>query len=374
MIGSDERTKMSEQPIVMLLGRPDSPTDAVEEYCCYLSEALKRRGAKAELLRVDWLESGWTAALRSLQQNAASWRGRWILLQYTALSWSARGFPLRFLRVIREVRKAGGRVGVVFHDVEPYSGLRVIDVMRRRTQLRVMQRALAIADMAVFTVSLNAISWLRDPPVRAEFIPVGANLPVDNADNQKPAPRTHDRLCVAVFGFTEGETGRTECALILNAVRFAASDGSLLRLHAFGRGASERAGDLHEGLKNTSVEVQVDGILPAPQLKRALSACDVALFVRAPISSRRGSAIAAISCGLPVIAFSGPDTAPPITDAGVVLISPENKAELGIALQRVLRDRSYRVSLGERSRVAQRTHFGWDAIADRYITILNCNR
>jgi hypothetical protein len=31
---------MSGQHIIALLGRPDAPTDAVEEYCSYLGEAL----------------------------------------------------------------------------------------------------------------------------------------------------------------------------------------------------------------------------------------------------------------------------------------------------------------------------------------------
>ena len=92
------------------------------------------------------------------------------------------------------------------------------------------------------------------------------------------------------------------------------------------------------------------------------------LFVRAPISSRRGSAIAGIACGLPVIAYSGSETAPPITDAGVVLVSRGNSAELGEALApRLVRRRLPGITGCERSRQAQRKHFSWDAIAERYV-------
>jgi hypothetical protein len=63
------------------------------------------------------------------------------------------------------------------------------------------------------------------------------------------------------------------------------------------------------------------GLRAAEEVARLLRASDVLVFVRGPISSRRGSAIAGISCGLPVICFGGPQTAEPISDAGVVLVS-----------------------------------------------------
>jgi glycosyltransferase involved in cell wall biosynthesis len=361
---------MNERRIIALLGRRDEPTDAVEEYCRYLSGALDNGSFKMELARVDWVERGWTEALRELRQSAAGWGGRWVLLQYTALAWSARGFPLRFLRVLKVLRDARARIGVVYHDVEPYAGGRVIDTVRRRTQLGVMRQALASADLAIFTVPLHVVSWAADLAWKAVFIPVGANLPADSLAWAPSVERKTDALGVAIFGFTEGETGRKECALLLEAIRFAAGNGARLRVHAFGRGASERESDLREGLKGIPVEIRVDGILPAAGVVEAHRGADIAVFVRAPISSRRGSAIAGIACGLPVIAFQGADTAPPITDAGVVLVSLEDKSELGKVLLGVLSDAGLRAALAERSRKAQIEHFGWDAIAGRYVDAL----
>ena len=79
--------------------------------------------------------------------------------------------------------------------------------------------------------------------------------------------------------------------------------------------------------------------------------------------SRRGSAIAGIACGLPIVAYAGSETAPPVTDAGVVLVGCENAVELGEALVRILADPNYRASLAERSRVAQERYFAWQVIA-----------
>ena len=88
------------------------------------------------------------------------------------------------------------------------------------------------------------------------------------------------------------------------------------------------------------------------------------------MSSRRGSAIAGIVCGLPLVAYEGQETAPPITEAGVLLAPAGNREALADALDRVLRDEKLRASLGERSRRAAKVHFGWPVIAQRYAELI----
>jgi glycosyltransferase involved in cell wall biosynthesis len=73
---------------------------------------------------------------------------------------------------------------------------------------------------------------------------------------------------------------------------------------------------------------------------------------------------------LPVIAFEGPETAEPITKAGLALYSPERKGDLGDVLLRVLQDEHYRASLAQRSWLAQAQYFSWRAIAARYTEFL----
>src|SRR6266436_676763 len=133
------------EPLVALLGPRDEPTDAVEQYCIHLGAALRTHDFAMELVRVRWKEIGWPTALRELEQKSKNWRGRWALLQYTALSWSARGFPLQVPRVIETLRRAGARVAVVYHDVEPYPGRRVIDYIRRFTQRRAFRQLLYLS-------------------------------------------------------------------------------------------------------------------------------------------------------------------------------------------------------------------------------------
>src|ERR1700691_6025272 len=180
--------------MVLLLGRKDEPTDAVQEYCQYLSTALGERSLKSEIARVSWNERGW----------------------------SERGFPRRVLRVLRTLSDTGARVGVVFHDVEPFAGTRTVDVLRRQVQLRVMRRMLRSAELAVFTVSLDVVSWIKSTS-EATFIPVGANLPETSSHVEET--RDPGLTRIAVYGITGGTAGSEECSEIASALRFATERG-----------------------------------------------------------------------------------------------------------------------------------------------------
>lgn len=362
------------QRMVALLGRRDEPTDGVEEYCRYLGAALAAHDFELAVARLAWKERGWSAALRELRQNAADWRGRWVCVQYTALAWSARGFPLRFLSVLDVLRDSGMRIAVVYHDAGPYSGSRNLDKLRRAVQLHAMRGSLRRADLGIFTVPLNAVSWLGAPPRNAVFIPVGANLPVDAVNETKTDKSPQHVLRVAVFGITGGEEGRKESARIAEAIRFVSATIGRLELRAFGRHADDCESMLRESLRDAPVDVQVKGVLPPDEVVRELASADAMLFVRGAISTRRGSAIAGIACGLPVVAERGTETAGPIEEAGVVLVSADEVGEFGEALLRMLTNPDYRGQLAERSWLAQNKYFSWPAIAGRYAEELRKTR
>jgi glycosyltransferase involved in cell wall biosynthesis len=355
------------QKCVALLGRRDAPTDAVEEYCRFLGTALRIHGFELELARAEWVDDGWPQAMRELEKQAEAWRGCWVFVQYTALSWSERGFPLRFLRVMRILRRAGARVAMVYHDVLPYHGNRTIDKLRRRAQTHAMSDALQSSDLGVFTVPMSKIPWIGTTHKRAVFIPVGANLPEpekawDTRSNNKNSVPT-----IAVFGITGGEGGIWEIASISEAVHVVSERLGKLRLVVMGRNSDGATKALRNLMDKIPVEISALGILPGEEIVKHLASCDVLLFVRGGISSRRGSAIAGIACGLPVVAFDGPETASPITEAGVVFADAKRQQGLGEALLKVLSDNEYRAGLAERSRRAQETYFSWSAIATRYV-------
>lgn len=353
--------------VIALLGRKDEPTDAVEEYCRYLGGALDAHDIQMQIRRVSWEIHGWRQAL---QLQAAGWRDTWVLAQYTALAWSARGFPLRFPRVLHMLKSAGARVAVVFHDVEPFTSSRVIDRLRHRAQLSAMRRSLDLADLAIFTVPPEKVSWMKAIPEKVKFLPVGPNLPFP----ETPPRRTSAEIpTIGVFGITGGQQGGEETQVIIAAVQHASQKIGHLRLWVFGRHSELRGEALRQGLQSLPVQLSVEGVVEPEQVVSRLSACDVLLFVRNGISTRRSSAIAGIAAGLPVIAYQNSETAAPVSDAGVVLVNPGRPSELHDALVRVLTDANLRAELATRSRAAYQTHFAWPAIAKRFIELLNSN-
>ena len=354
------------QKCIALLGRRDHPTDAIEEYCHFLGEAFLTHDLDLQIVRVEWSDLGWSAALSQLRRLGSEADGKWVFVQYTALAWSARGFPLRFRRVLKILRRAGARIAVVYHDVEPFDGSRVIDKLRRRIQGRVMRKALCASDLAIFTVALEKISWLTNKPRNATFIPVGANFSAPQKPAQSPNTSSEKPLTVAVFGITGGNAGEREIESIAEALRFVSTAIKNLRLVVLGRNSEAAENKLRDVLRDVALEIHIMGVLPSERVAQALSASDVLLFVRGQISTRRGSAIAGIACSLPVVAFAGMETAPPITEAGIEFYSPEKKGDLGAALLRVLKDRKLRESLSERSRCTQEQYFSWVVIAERY--------
>jgi glycosyltransferase involved in cell wall biosynthesis len=364
---------MSHERVIALLGRRDEPTDAVEEYCRYLGEALAAHSFNVEIRRVPWNEHGWPASLNALRLQAESWRNTWILVQYTSLAWSPRGFPQRFLRVLRVLRKAGARIVVVFHDAEPFGGGRLVDRIRRSVQVRVMRDAIAFSDYSVMTVPVSRSSWLRESPGNVHFIPVGANLPQPLLEQDHDV--LHEPPTVAVYSITGGTPGDRETEQIIRAVRHASEKIRKLRMLVFGRHAEVREDTLREGLRDCEVDVRVEGVIDGDALVERFAASDVLLFLRGTISSRRGSAIAGIACGLPVIGLRGPETDAPVTEAGVVLFDGDSDqeklvTEIGDALVKVFSDEPYRRTLASRSRQAQSDLFSWPAIAAKYAKML----
>jgi glycosyltransferase involved in cell wall biosynthesis len=364
---------MSTQRIVAVLGRRDEPTDGVADYCSWLGAALAAYDYKLEIVRVPWHERGWSAALAELRQNAAAWRGCWVLLQFTNLAWSRRGFPLQAPQVLSILSKSGARCGVVFHDFAPLDGSRLIDRARRYCQGRVLRCLYAHADLGIFTIATSKIPWVSRDPAKAVFIPVGANFPEPPLDY---AARTDAKKTVAIFSITGGASRQTEVADIGAAVKQASRTVGPVRVIVVGRGSKDAEPELRAEFEdretaNTDIELEILGLLPADEMSKAIARADVLLFVRGQISSRRGSAIAGIACGLPIVCYSGPETAWPITEAGIIAVRLGDRGALSAALERVLGEDDLRASLAERSRHAQEKYFSWPAIAGCFARALD---
>jgi glycosyltransferase involved in cell wall biosynthesis len=253
-------------------------------------------------------------------------------------------------------------------------GNRAVDRFRRRIQRYAMKRLVRLSDLAIFTLPRDKISWLPADTQNFVFIPVGANLLAPERAWEEKRNSTASKPVVTVFSLSDKPTLAKEVSHIARAVSIAAKQVGPLEVAVLGRNSESGGEELRLALAGSGAEVRIVGLISADEVVRVLGASDVMLFARGPISSRRGSAIAGIACGLPVIAEEGWELAPSITEAGVVLVPEElvqlGPEEFGAALVRVLTDPSYRASLAERSRNAKKGYFSWSVIAGQYAQAL----
>ncbi len=356
---------------IALLGRQDLPTDGVRDYCLQLSRAFARRGEHLDVAEVRWETQGWLRALGQLWRESRAWKGKWTLFQYTSLMWSRRGFPLGALAVLGILRMRGAKLCIVFHDIRNDQARGWKNRLRVAYQYQVMRRAYTWAARSVLTVPAKNVPWLPRSSNRAIFIPVGSNFPESDLQKQNSTVRSASVLTVAVFGVTGGSRSCDESADISYVLRQVVSTAVGLRLIVMGRGAAEAEDTLRKDLDGSGVVLNVFGVLPPEQLRRQLLTADVLLCVRGHISTRRGSAIAGITCGLPIVGYRGEETAFPITEAGVLLAEPGDRVGIAEALKRVLSDAKFRDEMRQRSLVADQKYFSWDAIAEQFLRALS---
>ena len=109
-------------------------------------------------------------------------------------------------------------------------------------------------------------------------------------------------------------------------------------------------------------------------MRRILDLADVMLCVRGPLYPRRGSALAGIACGLPIVGYAGAAEGTPIAEAGVELVPYGDQDALAAALQRVLVDRALWQQLHRRSLEAYERYFSWELIAAAFVNFLEATR
>jgi glycosyltransferase involved in cell wall biosynthesis len=351
--------------LVALLGRPDTPTDGVEDYCVFLGRAFAADAIELQQVRVRWTEKGWIGALWQLSRECPAWRGQWVLLQYTALSWSRRGFPFAALVVLALLRRGGARVTVVFHEPCRHGGSRWKDRIRGACQDWVIQGLYRHAAKSIFTVPLQTIDWLPKEQPKAVFIPIGANIPEPAACRRAP-PLPDEQKTVIVFGVTGAPEMEREVADIAGIMQEASKTLKKLRLIVVGRGSLEAREQLANALSTCDVELIVRGVLPAEEVAREFERADVLLFVRGAITLQRGSAIAGIACGIPIVGYRPERISAPLQEAGVEWSFWQDRDGLVRGLVRVLSDPQRWMELRQLNLDIQKSCFSWSRIAERY--------
>ncbi len=360
----------SPSPLIALLGKKDVPTDGVEDYCRFLGTAMGARGYQVEIVRVPWEDLGWIRACVRLWKESREWKGKPVLVQYTALMWSRRGLPLAFLGILLILKAHGARLFTVFHDVAPHTGKRTIDRLRGACQRWVLRRAYAWTRAGALPMPTEQVSWLPRLASKARFIPIGANVPAVGAAGRS-VRNGNEPKTIAVFTVTDGGDISHEVSAITEAAKAASQQVRPLRLVTLGRGSRESEPEFRKALAGSNVEYHALGVLPAKEVATVLASCDVSLFVRGQITTQRGSAIASISCFLPLVGYADACLPAPLAEAGVVPVPWGNQESLAEAVVKVLTDDGLWRELHERSQRAHAKYFSWDAVAGQMAELLD---
>jgi len=350
---------------IALLGRRDTPVDGVEDYCTYLGKALAQREVLMKSARVSWMDSGWVSALFRLRHDSAEWRGKWVLLQYTALGWSRRGFPIGVLLTLAILRRRGARCAVVFHEPSGLSGPRWIDRIRGACQNWVVRQLHRRSDQSIMTAPLDSVDWLPKQDRKVVYVPIGANIPCDLPWSDPGSGPNGRRMIVAVFCVDPPPYREQELDEIAHAIQPAVQNGTSLRILFLGKGTLEARDEIESKFCETGVEVSILGILDGEQIRRSLMESDALLSVRGTVYPRRGSAIAGVACGIPVVGYTDGGDIYPLSEAGLRLAPVGNQTALAEALTAVLQNSGLRDELRGRSRRAYEVFFSWEVIAKK---------
>ncbi len=350
----------------LVLGRVDHPTDGVADYARCLAAALTGAGHVISVHKVDFTRRRWPSCLLELHRELVAAAPDWVLLQFTYLMWSRWGVPVGAIAVARVARARDRQLAVIIHDPSGFPRLRLRDHPRAVLQRWVTRELATVADHSFVTVPRQLIEWTDGVRAEVSFLPVGSNImPLSSGSCSREG---HHPFTIAVFGITHGnarEIGDT--AAIVNEV---ARRIGRVRLVVMGRGSAEAERRLRPSLKELAVELHVLGVTPPETISHWLHKAGALLLVRGSLSSRRTTAVAALAHELPIAAYSGPETGPPITEAGVVLAPPGDTGALVEALVRLQRDPAWGDVLRARSRAVYDRVFRWERIAESLLRTL----
>lgn len=355
--------------IITLLGRRDYPTDGVADYCQCLIKELNNQNYPSELLEFPWQKEGILSSLKWLWQESKQWQNQWVLLQYTNFSWFSKGFPFGFLIVILLLKIRGCKLGFICHERYDFPAQRPIDKLRRWFQFKTLQIAYYWCAITILTLPKEVTPWLPSNADKAIMITVGSAIQLEDNKSDKN-PFVFDGKTVVIFGLTGGNV-EGEVEAISYALKQAVKQVPKLRLLAVGRDTDLGKELLKTQLADTSVTISIFGLLSSSEIAQAFAASDVFLFVRGCLSTGRSSAVASIASKLPMVAYSGEETAYPLTETGVVLVPQGNQEKLAQNLTKILTDDDLREKLRHQSIKAYQEHFSWEAIASKVIKTLN---
>lgn len=354
--------------VILLHGDRGAEVDGIRDHTRRLAAALARSGARVTPALLDTRGRGarrWGRAWRRLRRLGP---GDAVVVQYSPFCWGRRGFAPGLLACVLALRAGRRRptIALLVHEPHvPMSSWRwAVMGAWQRAQLAALRSA---ADVVFVSIEPWARHLAGRRPARpVHHLPVGSNFPDARgarARGRRALGAAEGTLVLACLGRDHpGWLG----AYVVEAANAIAPLGPLLVLNL---GAEAPA---LPGLA-TGIEVVTPGYLEAEEFAARLAAADVFLLPTADgASTRRGSLMAALQHGLPVLGTAGELTDGVLrgTGAGPVLTAVPDRDEFARAAVRLAGDRDGRVAAGEAGRRLYEREFDWSVTARRLLEAL----
>lgn len=269
-------------------------------------------------------------------------------------------------------------IAVTFHDLRvPYLFPKA-GPLRWRANLELARSS----DLVVVTNAEDRETLRPYPDLSAKLveIPIGANIqPEPPADFDRNRQRAlcgagPDDLVLCYFGFLNASKGGEE---LMQATARLAADGLPVQLVMVGGqvGASDPTNQAYlQRVQALTAELGIDqrvhwtGFMDSADVSASLLAADIAVLpYRDGVSFRRGSLMACLVHGLPIVSTRPAVVVPELEQGENIWLVPANSSQvLAEAVSTLWRDPALRRRLGEGARRLA-TKFGWNAIAARHL-------
>ncbi len=287
-----------------------------------------------------------------------------VLLQYVPGAFGARGMNLPFCRWLAGMRRGGADVRVMFHEPFFYFGIS----RPWRNVFAVVQRVMAAILLRASThVYYSTETWTRllspyGPQIDVDVLPIPATIPVDVP--QDPLARARGRrrggFVIGHFGTYGDHVGR-QLDQILPALLRRLPDAWVVLVGAGGEAFRRTlAADVRD-------RVDATGRLPGVEVAVALRGCDL-LVQPYPdgITTRRTSAMAALTTCVPLLTITGPLTEPVWAQTAAVALAPAGDVDALVDIAvRLAADPEARAALGARGRALYDARFALDVTIAR---------
>lgn len=366
--------------ICLLTARVPPVRCGVGDYSVQLGNYFVSRGDEVVLLTTREQSSSVSGACFAVRSALPSWklkgmRALWreihairpdvILVQWVPYLYSRTGTNLVFPLTIAALAAKGLRIQVVVHEpwvaFGPWSSFVTGPIHRL---------ALGILVTASKKVSVSIEKW-RDL-LRSRFpwkksaidcVPVGSNIPVTQSGARMSTRRSagikDDAVAMGIFSLHG--SGKA-FSFVEAAHRDLAERGDRFRMVVIGATAEEAALALPETARD--VRCQVTGYLSAEEISKWLQAVDVLLapFVDG-VSGRRGTVLAGLAHGLPVVTTRGRLT-DRLFDSSPLVLSDANPAAFSQEVLSLVQDPRRRAEMATEARAFFDAHFSWQRVGE----------